>query len=196
MTIITGEGLLAGVPFLDPMAYKVQSSRVAFAGRVFSVRSDRVELPDGRTATLDIVDHGGAVVIVPVDGAGRLVLIRQYRHAAGRDLLEFPAGTLEEGEDPDLTAQRELREETGMAAERLEHLGSFFLAPGYSTEYMHVYLAAGLSDAPLPQDDDEILEIERWPLAELVETARSGGLADAKSLAALYLALPLLEMRG
>jgi ADP-ribose pyrophosphatase len=174
------------------MSYKVLASRVIYSGRVFTVRSDRVALPNGLDSTLDIVEHSGAVVIIPQDTDGGLVMIRQYRHAAQTRLLEFPAGTLEAGEDPESCAQRELREETGLAAASLVKLGGFFLAPGYSTEYLHVYLATGLSPDPLPQDADEMLEVEKIPLADLLERAARGKMEDAKSLAALHLALPHL----
>ncbi len=104
------------------------------------------------------------MVILPVDDQGNLFFVRQYRHAAGLDLLELPAGTLDEGEAPEACARREVREETGMAAGKMEHLGGFYLAPGYSTEYMHVYLATGLHSDPLEADADEFLTVEVIPL--------------------------------
>ncbi|HUF38163.1 MAG TPA: NUDIX hydrolase [Anaerolineales bacterium] len=165
----------------------VLASRLVYTGRVFRVRSDRVRLPSGAEPTLDVVEHGGAVVIVPRLDPDRLVMIRQYRYAAGTDLLEFPAGTLEPGEDPGACAQRELREETGYAAQTLKALGGFYLAPGYSTEYLHIYLADGLSESPLPGDEDEILHAEIKTLSEIEQAARSGEIEDAKSLAAFYL---------
>jgi ADP-ribose pyrophosphatase len=169
------------------------TSRLVYTGRVFRVRNDLVQLPGGRLSALDLVEHGGAVVIVPRLDAERLVMIRQYRHAAGTTLLEFPAGTLEEGEDPLACARRELREETGYTAETFKALGGFYLAPGYSTEYLHIYLAEDLSEAPLPGDEDEIVEVEVRTLSEIELAARTGGVEDAKSLAALYLAAPLLK---
>lgn len=167
-----------------------------YSGRAFTVRSDRIELPNGRTTTLDIVEHGGAVIIAPMTDNGRFVMVRQYRHAARTTLLEFPAGTLEKGEDPHLCAQRELREETGFAAARFERIGGFFLAPGYSTEYLHVFLATGLTPDPLPRDADEFLEVETIRLRELLDIARSGRLEDAKTLASLQLLLAHPSIQG
>lgn len=178
------------------MTFKTLSSRLIYTGRVFKLRSDRVQFPDGSTTSLDVLEHGGAVVILPVAADGRLVMIRQYRHPTGKTLLEFPAGTLEPGEDPEACALRELREETGFAASRLERLGGIYLAPGYSTEYLHIYLASGLSRAPLPKDQDEWLEVETLSHAELLEQVRNGDLEDAKSLAGLYLAGERLSGAG
>ncbi|NPA93692.1 MAG: NUDIX hydrolase [Chloroflexi bacterium] len=173
--------------------FTVERSEKVFQGRVFDVRRDWVRLPNGRTTALDIITHHGAVTLVPLDEQGRLWFVQQYRHAAGTTLLEFPAGTLEPNEAPEACAAREIREEIGMAAENLQLLGTFYLAPGYSTEYMHVYLATGLSPAPLPPDADEILEPVALPIDEVLNLAHAGQLQDAKTLAALMLALPYLK---
>ncbi len=117
------------------MAFEVIRSDAKYRCRTFAVRQDVVRLPDGRTTQWDIVEHVGAVTILPLDGEGRILFVRQYRHACGENLLELPAGTLGIGEPPEVCAAREVREETGMTARRLEKLGEFFLAPGYSTEY-------------------------------------------------------------
>jgi len=175
------------------MPYELLNSEILLKGRAFVIRRDEVRLPDGRTAKLDIVEHHGSVVIIPVDADGNLLFVRQYRHAAGHDLLELPAGTLEPGEDPAECAAREVREETGMAAGSLEEIGRFFLAPGYSTEFMVVYLARDLRHDPLQADADEFLQVEPVPLADALRVARSGQMPDAKSLAALFLAGPHLE---
>lgn len=175
------------------MPFETIGSEIVYAGRAFTVRRDRVRLPDGRQSRLDIVEHVGSVIIIPVDDDGNLLLVRQYRHAAGLDMLELPAGTLDPGEAPEACARREVREETGMAAGRLESLGGFHLAPGYSTEYMHVFLAGDLRPDPLEADTDEFLSVERLPLDEALRLAAGGGLPDAKSLAALFLARARLE---
>ena len=133
------------------------------------------------------------MVILPVDDRGNLLFVRQYRHATHLDLLELPAGTLDEGETPEACARREIREETGMAADKLEHLGGFYLAPGYSTEYMHVYLATGLRLDPLQADADEFLTVEYIPLGRALEMARRAEIPDAKTLAAILLAQSHLE---
>ena len=175
------------------MAFEVQRSAVVFQGRVFEVRRDWVRLPNGHETALDIVQHDGAVTIVPLDGEGHLWFVRQYRHAAGTDLLEFPAGTLEPDEAPEVCAARELREEIGLAARRLTPLGTFFLAPGYSTEFMHLFLAEELYPAPLAQDEDEVLEPLRLPVAEAYRRAWAGEIEDGKTLAALFMAWPHLR---
>jgi len=133
------------------------------------------------------------VALLPVGQDGLIWFVRQYRHPAGKRLLELPAGTLEPGEPPEECARRECREEIGMAPGRLERLGGFYLAPGYSTEYLHVFLAADLQPSPLPGDEDEQLEIERLGLEQALRRMRRGEIEDAKSLAALLLGLPLLQ---
>jgi ADP-ribose pyrophosphatase len=164
-----------------------------FEGRIFDVRTDLVRLPDEQTTRLDVVVHGGAVVIVPVDAEGTLWFVRQYRYPAGRELLEFPAGSVEEGEDLHAGAQRELQEEVSFSAGRLEKIGAFYLAPGYSTEFLHIFLAQDLSFAPLPGDVDEFVQAEKYTPAEAYAMALNGTLQDAKSLAALFLARPFLS---
>ncbi len=170
------------------MAIKTLHSQVVYQGRAFSVRRDEVDFHTRHTALLDIVEHPGAVTILPVDAAGRILFVRQYRHAVGKEMLELPAGTLKEWEPPETCAAREIREETGYAAGKLDKLGEFFLAPGYSTEYMYVYLATGLSPSPLPGDEDEFITLQAIPVDTAYEMADTGGIQDGKSLAALLLA--------
>ena len=174
------------------MRFQLVRSETLLAGRVFKIRRDSVTTPNGREVKLDVIEHGGSVVIVPLDAAGNLVFVRQYRHATGQDILELPAGTLSPDEAPEACARRELREETGFAAIDLEQIGAFFLAPGYSTEFMTVFLARGLRHDPLPADDDEFLQVETVPLARAMEMARAGQILDAKSLAALFLSSPFV----
>lgn len=170
------------------MGFEVLKSEKMYSGRAFDVRQDEIRMPDGRTALIDVVDHSGAITILPVDETGQVWFVRQYRHPTGGMLLELPAGTLEPDEDPQLAALREIREEIGMTAERLEQLGAFYLAPGYSTEYMYIYLATGLSPAPLEMDDDEFLTVEKIPLAEAYQMIETGQINDAKSIVTLLLA--------
>jgi ADP-ribose pyrophosphatase len=160
---------------------------------VFDVRRDQVRLQNGSLSSLDIVDHPGAVTLLPLDGEGRLWLVRQYRHSASVELLELPAGAMEEDEPPEACAYREVREEIGMSAGQLKKVGEFFLAPGYSTEYMYVYLATELRSDPLEADEDEFLSVETLPVAEVYQMAETGLIQDSKSLAALFLARPHLE---
>jgi len=170
------------------MTYEILNSETVYHGRAFNVRRDEIRLPDGKAARLDIVDHVGAVTLVPVDDQRRIWFVRQYRHPAGEVLLELPAGTIEPGEPPLECARREIREEIGMAAGRLEPLGEYFLAPGYSSEYMHVFLATGLHPDPLPGDTDEFLSTEAIPVEEVYRMAEKGKIRDAKTLASLMLA--------
>jgi ADP-ribose pyrophosphatase len=177
----------------NPMPFELLRSETLLKGRAFLIRRDYLKTPDGHETKLDIIEHGGSVVIVPVDKDGNLIFVRQYRHAAGTDLLELPAGTLEKDEDPAVCAAREIREETGFAADKIEKIGDFYLAPGYSTEFMHVYLAQGLRHDPLEADTDEFLSVETIPFAEAIQMAEKGEIPDAKSLAALLLAKPHLK---
>lgn len=172
---------------------KLIKSEIMYPGRAFTIRRDHLLLPDGRTTKYDIVEHVGSVVLIPVDADGNVLFVDQYRHAAGLHLLELPAGTLDEGEAPEACAHREMREETGMAAGKLEYLGGFYLAPGYSTEYMHVYLGTELYHDPLEADADEFLKVEAIPIVKAMEMAEKGDLPDAKSLAAFLLARSALD---
>ncbi len=170
------------------MLPKVHHSEITYRGRAFWVRVDEVEMKPGVIARLDIIDHPNAVTILPLDAEGNIWFIRQYRHSAGETLLELPAGTLKPDEDPAAAANRELQEEIGMRANHLEELSTFWLAPGYSTELMHVYLATGLSASQLAQDEDEVITVEKVPAAEAPALAQRGRLRDAKSLVAVLLA--------
>ena len=177
------------------MKFKLIDSEEVFKGRVFTIRRDNLRTPDGRTTKFDIVEHHGSVVILPIDQDGNLLLVRQYRHAAEMDLLELPAGTLDSPDEaPIHCADRELREETGMASNNLIELGKFYLAPGYSTELMSVFLATDLYDNPLAPDADEFLDLVKMPVAEALTLAKKGEMPDAKTLAALLMAHPHLEM--
>ena len=170
------------------MKFELLKSETTYQGRAFNVRQDHLLTPDGNTVKYDIIEHIGSVILVPVNDEAQMYFVRQYRHAALLDLLELPAGTLEIDEPPVEAAARELREETGMAAKNLKEIGSFFLAPGYSTELMHVFLATGLAHDPLDPDADEYLSVEKIPVAQALRLAETGQMQDAKSLAALLLA--------
>lgn len=174
------------------MAFETLHSDLKFTGRVFSVHTDQVRLPDGQTTRLDVVVHGEAVVIIPIDPDGGLWFVRQYRYPAGVELLELPAGAVEEGEDMLEGAQRELREEIGYAAGKMKKIGTFYLAPGYSTERLHIFLAQALTPAPLARDVDEFLQTEKYSQADVFKMAQDGTFQDAKTLAALLLAKPHL----
>lgn len=175
------------------MPFELLKSEPLFQGRAFKIRRDTLKTPDGKETKFDIVEHGGSVIIIPIDADGNMLFVRQYRHAAGMDLLELPAGTRNGNEPHDVCAAREIREETGMAAGKLERIGDFYLAPGYSTEFMAVFLATELSHNPLEADDDEFLQVEKIPVKEAIQLAERGAMPDAKTLAALFLARTHLE---
>ena len=174
------------------MEFKTIHSQPIYQGRAFSVRQDRVRLPDGAETKLDIVEHIGAVTILPIDADGNIWFVRQYRHAVGSEFLELPAGTLEPGEAPEVCADRETREEIGMGAKKLQKIGTFYMAPGYSTELMHAFMATELYEAPLEADSDEFLNLERIPLKQIPDMIRTGKIIDGKTLAVFQLAKPFL----
>jgi len=176
------------------MPPKVLKTETKYRGRAFDVRVDEVEFAPGRTHRLDIVDHPGAVTVLALDDQAQIWFVRQYRHAVGKFLLELPAGTLKPGEDPALAANRELQEEIGMRAERLEEIATFYLAPGYSTELMHLYLATGLSPSTLEQDEDEMIAVEKVPVGAAWGLIEAGELADAKSLVGVLAVARQLEL--
>lgn len=164
-------------------------SRLAFQGRLFNVRVDTVRLPNGRLADREIADGGDAVCIVPLDRQGNVYLVRQYRKSVERVLLEVPAGAINAGEEPDAAARRELREETGFRAHTLERLAFFWTTPGFCTEGMYAYLAAGLTVGDNAPDDDENIEVVKAALEDVPDMIASGDIEDAKSIAALMLVL-------
>lgn len=168
------------------MAQRVVRSRRVYDGSVVSLRIDEVELAGGGRAAREIVEHRGAVAAVPLLADGDVLLVRQYRGAAGERLLEIPAGTLEPGEDPSAALQRELAEEIGMRAGSVEHLSSFLPSPGFLTELVHVYLARDLTPHRLEAEEDD-LEVVRMPLGEARAMVARGEIRDAKSIIGLML---------
>ncbi|MDR5683529.1 MAG: NUDIX hydrolase [Armatimonadota bacterium] len=161
-------------------------SRTVFEGRVVRVRVEEVALPSGRTATREIVEHRGAVAMVPLTPAGEVLMVRQYRRALDAWLLELPAGTIEPGEDVTECLQRELAEEVGMQAGRIEHLITFFPSPGFLTERVHVYACTDLRPHRLAAEE-EGLEVVPLPLAEARSRVDSGEIQDAKSVIGILL---------
>ena len=158
---------------------------------MIQVRVDEVRLSNGRRTVREVADRANAVVIAPIDDAGNVVLVRQYRYAVEEALLEAPAGMVEPGEDPDDCAQRELQEETGYRAEEMRSLGGFWISPGFCSEYQYAYVARGLIPSKLEADYDEDIAVERYPLSEIPAMIRDGRIRDAKSVAVLLMAANL-----
>lgn len=161
-----------------------------YAGRRISVDLDTVRFPDGSTGTLEMVRHPGASAVIPFldppgDADPRVILIRQYRYAAEGYLWEIPAGTLDPGDTPEGCAHRELREEAGCVAARMEHLVTIYTTPGFTDERIHLYAASGLTRVPSALEADEFLETHEVRWSEVGGMIRRGEIADAKSLAAL-----------
>jgi ADP-ribose pyrophosphatase len=157
-----------------------------FEGRVLKLRVDNVTLADGQPATREVVEHPGAAAIVPLLPNNRVVLVRQYRYPIKLELLEIPAGTLEEGEAPDDCAVRELMEETGYACEELTKISECYVAPGYSTEKIHFYLARKLAKSIAKPDEDERIKVQIIPLPEVLGRIRKGEICDAKTICAIF----------
>ena len=175
------------------MDFTILSRKTIYEGRVFDVQKVLARLPDGREHEYDLVSHSGAVTLVPVDQDGNMWFVRQFRLGALQDLLELPAGLMEKNEPPEISAGRELREEIGMAANELRELGQFYMAAGYSSEYMYIYLATGLNPSPLEQDEDEFLQVQAIPVRQVYEMVHANQIHDGKTLAALLLAEPFLK---
>lgn len=166
-----------------------------YRGHAFDVSKVQISLPDGRERFYDLVEHVDSVAIVPVDAQGNIYFVSQPRIGSGNTLLELPAGVMDEGETPLQCAKREVREEIGLAAGNIRTLGGFYLAAGYSNEYMTIFLATKLFESPLPPDEDEFINILKMPAVEAFQKAQAGEFKDGKTLAALLLAQPHLKIR-
>lgn len=172
---------------------RARSSRRAYSGRIVSLRVDEVEMPDGRRTTREVVEHPGAVGILPITPEGRIVMVEQYRYAIGRKLLEIPAGTREPDEPADETARRELLEETGYRAERIEEFARFYTSPGWANEEIVLFKALAVGGRGPTPDPDEILRIVVVDPADVPGLMRDGLIADGKTMTAVSLYLAALE---
>lgn len=156
-----------------------------FKGRIFSVHVDKVRLPNGETSTREVIEHGGGAAILALDENDNVLVVTQYRYTFSRVLLELPAGKLEPGEDPAVTALRELKEETGAEPASFEPLGRILPSPGCYSERLYLYLARGLRFGEQRLDHNEFLNVSRVPFAEMVERCLSGEVEDAKTVVAV-----------
>jgi len=174
-------------------------SRRIYTGRVVRLDVDTVRFPDGSTGQLELIRHPGAAAIVPCasdppEADPTILLIRQYRYATGGELWEIPAGTLDPGEDPEVCARRELLEETGVTAARLQRLTSIWTTPGFTNEVIHLYLATGLTMGEPSRERDEFIEVVPQPLSRVLALIRDGEIRDAKTVVAiLYMAAFVLK---
>jgi ADP-ribose pyrophosphatase len=168
------------------MQEKITHEERVYDGRVVHLAVLDVTLPNGESAKRELVRHPGAVAIVPLIGED-VLLVRQFRIAAGQVMLEIPAGTLDEGEEPLVCAERELQEETGYRPGTLEKLGGIYVAPGYTTEFIHLFVARDLSESRLDMDEDEFIELVRVPLREALNMLDTGEIIDGKSAAGLLM---------
>jgi ADP-ribose pyrophosphatase len=171
---------------------KILSSRMVFEGRAVKLSLSTVEKSHGETVTREIVEHRDCIAAVVLDDRGNVVMVRQFRVPTGRDLLEIPAGVMEDGESPDECVRRELQEEIGYLPQNIVRLGGFYAAPGYCTEYINVFLATGLGESRLVAEDTDEIEVVRVPVAKIAGMIDSGEICDAKSVAGLLKYLSML----
>ncbi len=167
---------------------KINHQKTVLKTNLFEVKKVTLSMPDDGERNYDLIEIQNAVTILPIDEDGFVYFVSQFRVGAGKELLELPAGKIEDGEDPTESAERELREETGMAAREMLPLGGFYMTPGYATEYMYCVLARGLYPSPLTPDADEHIQVTRVPYPSVLEMASRNQINDSKSLAALMLA--------
>ena len=179
---------------MPPKSVPIATRRV-YSGRVFDVDLDQVRFPDGSAGELEIIRHPGAAAVVPIASSietsadPTLLMLRQFRHAAGGELWEIPAGRLDTGESPEACARRELLEEAGVEAERLEALTEIYTTPGFTDERIHLFAAYGLRAREPKREPDEFIEVTPMPLSQVLERIASGEIRDGKTIVAvLYLA--------
>lgn len=170
------------------------TGKIEFVGKVVTLETQTVRLVDGTLSERELVRHSGGACVVPVDENGNVYLIRQYRKVLELETLELPAGKLEEDENPYYCAVRELKEETGFEAERIEPLGELFPTPGYSDEVIHIYLATGLRSGKQELDPGEFLKVVSLPFADVLDAIFDGRIRDAKTVVGILKAKEILEL--
>jgi len=178
------------------MAEKTLSSKTVFQGRALKMRVDTVLTEDGRTSTREVVERSDCIAVVAADRNGNILLERQYRQAVGKELLEIPAGGIDEGEDPETAVVREMREETGFRPQRVRKVTGFYSSPGYSTEYLYLYLATDLVRDPLSAEDTAGIEVMWVAPPQIQEMIASGKIEDSKSIAGLLFYLEYVKKQG
>jgi ADP-ribose pyrophosphatase len=171
---------------------KVLASKYIYEGHVINLRVDTVLTTDGRRTTREIVEHSECITVVPLDADDNVLMVNQYRSALGKKLLEIPAGGIERGEDVEAAVIREMQEETGYKPQKMVHLTGFYTSPGFTNEYLHLYLATDLVPSRLTAEDTADIEVVRVPMKQVLEMITSGKIQDSKSITGL---LFLLEWR-
>jgi ADP-ribose pyrophosphatase len=164
---------------------KTLSRRYIFKGRAINLRVDTILTADGRETTREIVEHVECISVVPVDNNGDILLVRQYRKAVEQEMLEIPAGLIDPGEDPETAVKREMQEETGFLPQRVERLCGLYSTPGYSTEYIYLYLATDLKPSRLTAEDTAGIQLVRVKPRQIAKMIESGEICDSKTIAAL-----------
>lgn len=175
------------------MTEKTLSSKVVFKGRALKMRVDTVLTAEGRQSTREVVERSDCVAVIAVDNAGNILLEKQFRQAVGKELLEIPAGGIDEGETPEAAVTREMREETGFRPRKIEKLTGFYSSPGYATEYLYLYLATDLVPDPLSAEDTAGIDLVRVLVKKIPEMIASGKIEDSKSIAGLFLYLQFIK---
>jgi ADP-ribose pyrophosphatase len=165
---------------------KTLSSKMIYSGRAVKLKVDTVRMPDGRLTTREIVEHADCIAVIAIDEQNNVLLVQQYRKAIEKELLEIPAGGIDTGEDIETAVEREMQEETGYLPKKLVRLGGFYSAPGYTTEYLHLYLATDLVPSRLIAEDTEGIDLVKVPLKDIPALLFSGKIEDAKSIAGLH----------
>ena len=163
------------------------STKKVFEGRALTLRVDTIDKPSGERITREIIEHSDCIAVVVLDDKDNVVLVRQYRRAAGKDLLEIPAGCVEPGEALEQCVKRELQEEIGYLPRNIKKLGGFYAAPGYCTEFMHIFMASDLKESRLVAEDTDEIEVVRVPISKIPSLIDKGEICDAKSVAGLLM---------
>jgi ADP-ribose pyrophosphatase len=174
------------------MVERTVTSRFVYTGQIIKLRIDTVETTRGRRATREIVEHADCIAVVPVDEQGSILLVKQYRYAVGKELLEIPAGGIDPGEDAISAVRREMGEETGFSPKTVNKLGGFYSSPGFCTEYMHIFLATDLMPNRLEAEDTEAITVVRVKPKDIEGLIASGAICDSKSVAGLCIYLRTL----
>ena len=167
---------------------KTISSEILYKGKILNLRKDKIFAVGEQISHREIIEHNGGVALAAITDEGKMVLVRQFRKAAEKVILEVPAGKIDPGEDPFHSAVRELKEETGYTAEKIEHLTSFYSSVGYSEEIIHLYMATGLTPGETEFDSNEALEILEYDLDSLKKMVLDGKIEDGKTIAAILIA--------